>query len=164
MPQLKHFKAEFFKALAHPVRISILDTLRKGEKTVAEISEQFGIELANASQRLAILRNKQIIEARKSGSNVYYSVSDPRIFKLLDVAKKSSTIIYTESEACSRKTRLTEGGDDRKDGRGAVLLLLGRGLIDWRIEDWRIERISGSNPPILNPPIHQSSSEQKENP
>ena len=88
MPQLKHFKAEFFKALAHPVRISILDSLRKGEKTVAEISEQFEIEPANASQQLAILRNKHIIEARKSGSNVYYSVSDPTIFKLLDVAKE----------------------------------------------------------------------------
>lgn len=84
---LRNFKAEFFKALAHPLRISILDSLRDGERTVAEISGQFGVEQANASQQLAVLRNKNIIVARKSGANVFYSVSDPAIFKLLDVAR-----------------------------------------------------------------------------
>ena len=47
----------------------------------------YGIEQANASQQLAVLRNKNIIVARKAGANVYYSVSDPAIFKLLDVAR-----------------------------------------------------------------------------
>jgi ArsR family transcriptional regulator len=88
LPELRNFKAEFFKALAHPLRISILDALRHGEKTVAEISEQFEIESAYASQQLAVLRNRNIIAARKSGANVYYSVTDPIIFKLLDVAKE----------------------------------------------------------------------------
>ena len=88
MPELKNFKAEFFKALAHPLRISILDALRDGEKTVAEISQHFEIEPAYASQQLAVLRHRNIIVARKSGSNVYYSISDPIIFKLLDVAKE----------------------------------------------------------------------------
>jgi ArsR family transcriptional regulator len=88
VPQLKDFKAEFFKALAHPLRLSILDALRAGEKTVAEISQQFEVEPANASQQLAVLRNKNIIMARKAGANVYYSVSDPTIFRLLDVAKE----------------------------------------------------------------------------
>jgi DNA-binding transcriptional ArsR family regulator len=86
--QLRNFKADFFKALAHPLRISILDSLRQGERTVAEISEEFQVEQANASQQLAVLRNKNIIVARKSGANVYYSVSDPTIFKLLDVARE----------------------------------------------------------------------------
>ena len=88
LPELKNFKAEFFKALAHPLRISMLDALRDGEKTVAEICERFEIESAYASQQLAVLRNRNIIVARKSGANVYYSVSDPIIFKLLDVAKE----------------------------------------------------------------------------
>src|SRR5262250_3399320 len=84
---LSNFKAEFFKALAHPLRISILDALREGERTVAEISEEFEVEQANASQQLAVLRHKNIIVARKVGANVYYSVSDPSIFKLLDTAR-----------------------------------------------------------------------------
>ena len=87
MSQLSNFKAEFFKALAHPLRISILDSLRDGERTVAEISQKFEVEQANASQQLAVLRNKNIIVARKVGANVYYSVNDPAIFKLLDAAR-----------------------------------------------------------------------------
>jgi len=85
--QLSNFKAEFFKALAHPLRISILDALREGELTVNEISQRFSVEPPNASQQLAVLRNKNIIVARKEGANVYYSVSDPALFKLLDAAR-----------------------------------------------------------------------------
>ena len=88
MPQqIVNFKAEFFKALAHPIRIRILDCLRNGEKGVNELSEALQIEPANVSQQLAILRVRNIVVGRKSGSNVYYSVSDRTIFKLLDVAK-----------------------------------------------------------------------------
>jgi len=86
--QLSQFKAEFFKALAHPLRIAILDSLREGERTVAEISQKFDVEPANASQQLAVLRNKNIIVARKAGANVYYSVNDSAVFKLLDVARE----------------------------------------------------------------------------
>ena len=85
--QLSNFKAEFFKALAHPLRISILDALRDGELTVNEISQLFEVEAANASQQLSILRNRNIVTARKEGSSVYYSVSDKAVFKLLDVAR-----------------------------------------------------------------------------
>jgi DNA-binding transcriptional ArsR family regulator len=84
--KLSNFKAEFFKALAHPLRISILDALREGELTVNEISQKFSVEPANASQQLAVLRNKNIVAARKEGSSVYYSVIDQTIFTLLDVA------------------------------------------------------------------------------
>jgi len=88
MPQqLANFKAEFFKALAHPVRIRILDCLRDGEKGVNELSEILQIEPANVSQQLAILRVRNIVIGRKAGSNVYYSVSDTTLFRLLDVAK-----------------------------------------------------------------------------
>jgi ArsR family transcriptional regulator len=86
--QLSEFKADFFKALAHPLRISILDALRDGELTVNEISQRFEVEQANASQQLAVLRNRNIVVTRKEGANVYYSVSDKSIFKLLDAAKE----------------------------------------------------------------------------
>src|SRR5947208_15493651 len=86
--QLSNFKADFFKALAHPLRISILDALRNGEMTVNEVSRRFNVEAANASQQLAVLRNKDIVITRKEGATVYYSVSDKSIFKLLDVAKE----------------------------------------------------------------------------
>src|SRR4030095_11211540 len=86
--QLSNFKAEFFKALADPLRISILDALREGALTVNSISQTFSVEPPNASQQLAVLRNRNIIVARKEGANVYYSVSDPTLFTLLDAARE----------------------------------------------------------------------------
>ena len=86
--QVANFKAEFFKALAHPIRIRIVDCLRSGEKGVNELSGTLQLEPANVSQQLAILRARNIVTGRKSGSSVFYSVSDPALFKLLDVAKE----------------------------------------------------------------------------
>src|SRR5258708_33320033 len=86
--QLANFKSEFFKALAHPILIRILDCLRDGEKAVTELSEILKIEPANVSQQLAILRMRNIVIGRKAESNVYYSVSDTHLFRLLDVARE----------------------------------------------------------------------------
>jgi ArsR family transcriptional regulator len=89
MPQqLATFKAEFFKALAHPIRIRIVDSLRGGEKGVNELSEMLHVEPANVSQQLAVLRVRNIVAGRKAGSSVFYSVSDPALFKLLDAARE----------------------------------------------------------------------------
>jgi ArsR family transcriptional regulator len=86
--EISQFKAEFFKALAHPLRIRILDTLREGELGVNELSLQLKVEQSNLSQQLAVLRGRNIVVGRKEGNNVYYSVRDPEIFRLLDVARK----------------------------------------------------------------------------
>jgi DNA-binding transcriptional ArsR family regulator len=88
MPELSQFKAEFFKALAHPLRIRILDSLRTGEAGVNELCGRLGVEQSTLSQQLAVLRTRDIVSARKSGSNVFYSVKDPATFRLLDVAKE----------------------------------------------------------------------------
>ncbi len=86
--KLAEFKAEFFKALANPLRIRILDCLRDGAKAVNEISNLLGVGATNISQQLAILRSKNLVTANKAGSNVFYEVRDPRIFKLLDVVRE----------------------------------------------------------------------------
>ena len=86
--QLQIFKAEFFKALAHPVRIRILEILVRGGRSVHELQEALGVDQPTVSQQLAILRGKNIIVGRKQGSNIYYSCRDPAIFEFLDAAKK----------------------------------------------------------------------------
>lgn len=85
---LRHFKAEFFKALAHPARIKILELLRAGELSVTELQDKLEIESSSVSQQLAVLRGKNIVETRKAGTSVYYSVRDPAVFELLDAARK----------------------------------------------------------------------------
>lgn len=87
-PDLSVFKADFFKALAHPLRIRIVDQLRAGEVGVNDLSAKLEVEQSTLSQQLAVLRGRHIVNARKEGLNVLYSIRDPEIFKLLDVAKK----------------------------------------------------------------------------
>ena len=85
---LQPFKAEFFKALASPLRIRILELLRAGDKYVHELQEHMGVDNAVVSQQLAVLRNRGIVVGVKEGNKVMYSVRDPLIFDLLDIAKK----------------------------------------------------------------------------
>jgi DNA-binding transcriptional ArsR family regulator len=85
---LRQFKTEIFQALANPTRIAILDELRNGELTVGTIVGRLKIDQSNASQHLAILRARQIVSARKSGSQVYYAVRDPLIFRILDLMRR----------------------------------------------------------------------------
>ncbi|HEY3375370.1 MAG TPA: metalloregulator ArsR/SmtB family transcription factor [Candidatus Aquicultor sp.] len=81
------FKAGFFKALAHPSRIRILELLRDGEKSVNELQPDLKLELSNISQQLAVLRSADIVVGRKQGANVYYSAKNRLIYELLDAAK-----------------------------------------------------------------------------
>lgn len=88
MNQLIHqFKAEFFKALAHPVRLAILEQLRDGEKSVGEIQAALGADQPIVSQQLARLRASNIVDSRKEGTTTFYRVRDPLIFHLMDVAR-----------------------------------------------------------------------------
>src|SRR3954471_13782310 len=86
---LRRFKAGVFQALAHPRRIAIVELLRdEGEVPVSTIYERLGIEQANASQHLAVLRAKQIVVGRKDGNQVFYSLRDPILGKILNLMRQ----------------------------------------------------------------------------
>lgn len=87
-PDLQSFKAEFFKALAHPVRIRLLEILRDGERSVQELQTRLDLDQSIVSQQLAILRAKNIVTARKEGTTVRYEVRDRLVGDLLDVARR----------------------------------------------------------------------------
>ncbi len=72
------------KALTHPARIQILEILREGERCVCHMSAYLGFRQAYISQQLSVLREARLIQDRREGWNVYYSVVDPRIFEILD--------------------------------------------------------------------------------
>ena len=96
---LRRFKAEFFQALAHPTRIAIVDLLRDGELSAGAIIERLGIEQANVSQHLTVLRAKHIVVNRKVGNQVFYSVRDRLILEVLDVMKRYFYAHLAESQA-----------------------------------------------------------------
>src|SRR5665213_3033245 len=90
-------KADFFKTLAHPARIRVLELLRDGERSVGALIPEVGLESSHLSQQLAVLRRANVVQARKDGTTVRYSVTDERMFELLEVAKAIITSTLAES-------------------------------------------------------------------
>jgi DNA-binding transcriptional ArsR family regulator len=85
---LRRFKADIFQALAHPTRIAILEILGEGEVSAGVLIERLGIEQANVSQHLSVLRAKQVVINRKVGNQVFYSVRDATIIEVLALMRK----------------------------------------------------------------------------
>src|SRR6204780_1387547 len=85
---LRRFKADIFQALAHPTRIAIVELLRDGPLSAGTLIERLGIEQANASQHLSVLRSKQIVLNRKDGNQVFYSLRDPILSEVLDLMRR----------------------------------------------------------------------------
>ena len=85
---LQIFKAEFFRALAHPIRIRILECLGDDDRSVQEIQHLLDLDQPVVSQQLAVLRGKGIVTARKQGTTTRYMVRDPLITELLATARQ----------------------------------------------------------------------------
>jgi DNA-binding transcriptional ArsR family regulator len=85
---LSELKAELFKALAHPGRVRILEILRDGERTVADLVPLVGLEASHLSQQLGVLRRAGIVTSRRQASSVTYTIADDEIIELLAVARR----------------------------------------------------------------------------
>ena len=86
--ELQNFKAQFFRALAHPVRIRVLEILGRGGRTVQELQAELTLDQPVVSQQLAVLRNQGIVSAQKEGLSVRYALRDPLVRALLGVARR----------------------------------------------------------------------------
>lgn len=78
------YQAELLKALAHPVRLHILDILRDGERCVCHIEAVVGMRQAYVSQQLSTLRRAGLVTDRKDGLRVYYRLADRALLRVLD--------------------------------------------------------------------------------
>ena len=107
--QLQLFKAEFFRALAHPTRIRILEILSVSDRSVQELQEELQIDQPLVSQQLAVLRGKNIVVTRKLGTTIKYAVRDPLVGDLL----KTARLIF-ENQLTGTQTMLREL---RREGR-----------------------------------------------
>jgi len=86
--ELQLFKARFFRALAHPTRIRLLEVLVRRGCTVQELQEALALDQPIVSQQLAVLRNQGIVATEKEGVSVRYALRDPLVGELLDVARR----------------------------------------------------------------------------
>lgn len=72
------------RCIGHPVRIRILEHLEEsGESNVGAIQDALGLEQAAASQHLTLMRDRGILESRRDGVNVFYSIRDEKVVKIL---------------------------------------------------------------------------------
>ena len=86
--ELQAFKARFFKALAHPVRIRIMELLVERDRTVQELQAALALDQSSVSQHLAVLRAHQVVVARKEGVAVRYTLRDRLVADLLAIARR----------------------------------------------------------------------------
>ena len=86
--RLLAFKAQFFRALAHPVRIKILEILVRGDRSVQELQKALELDQPVVSQQLAVLRTRGIVTSQKQGLTVRYALRDPAVGQLLGVARR----------------------------------------------------------------------------
>ena len=84
-PEFYILKAALCKTFADPKRLTIIDELRNGERTVGHLTHVLEIPQAVVSRHLAILRDRGVVNPRRDGTNVYYSLSDPKILKACDL-------------------------------------------------------------------------------
>lgn len=98
-PELQVLKAHFFKALAHPLRIRLLELLVGGEARVQDLQKALDVEQPIVSQQLARLRASGIVVSRKEGTTTVYAVADPNMRDLLQVAKRilNRQLVSTQS-------------------------------------------------------------------
>lgn len=96
--------AQFFKLFTHPVRLAILNILRDGEHCVCHMEAHLGYRQAYISQQLAVLREAGLIQDRRDGWNIFYRVTDARVYAVLDMIQqitgKSAALKLREEVNC----------------------------------------------------------------
>jgi ArsR family transcriptional regulator len=108
LESMRQFKAGIFQALGHPTRVAIVEFLSQGELSVSQLCEQVGIEQANASRHLAILRHKHIVETRKEGNQIFYRLRDPLLQEVLAIMRNYFLAHMTEVTEMLREEQKAE--------------------------------------------------------
>jgi ArsR family transcriptional regulator len=99
---LFEFHAQFCKTLADANRLLIIAELVGGEKSVSDLANNLGLGQSNVSKHLALMRERGLVETRREGASIYYSLSDPRIFKAIEL------LVQVQTEQVARKHELAQ--------------------------------------------------------
>ncbi len=88
---LFELQADVCKTLASPKRLEIISVLKEGEKSVGELVELLGVPKANVSQHLSVMRHKGILQSRRDGVNIYYSITNPKVVEACTLMREVLT-------------------------------------------------------------------------
>ena len=96
--QLFEKQAAIAKAIAHPVRVAVLEFVKNGEQCVCDIAEAVGSERSNLSKHLSIMVNAGVLASRKDGLKVMYCIKTPCVLKFMDCLKECLKEHMTEQQ------------------------------------------------------------------
>ncbi len=86
--EFRELHARICKAIADPKRLMLINEMRDGPRAVGDLCEAIGISQSNASQHLAVLRDRGVVSAQRTGTNVYYSLRSPKIVQAVDLLRE----------------------------------------------------------------------------
>lgn len=89
-------QSEILSALAHPIRLAIVDLLKEDEVCVCEIAEKVGAEQSNTSRHLSLMQRAGVLKTRKQGQQVFYSLRTPCVLTFLACAQEALEAVYQE--------------------------------------------------------------------
>jgi DNA-binding transcriptional ArsR family regulator len=92
--------ADILKTVAHPVRLQIIDCLETGERTVTELCRWIGAQQPYMSQQLNLMKAKGILASRRNGNQVYYSIANPNVVKVIHCVREQATARGNGPEGC----------------------------------------------------------------
>lgn len=95
--------AEICKIFTNPKRLEIITLLRDGEKTVSELAELAGLNQANISQHLTVLRQNNVVATRREGANIYYKIANPKILQASDLMREVLLEKLVDSEKIAKE-------------------------------------------------------------
>lgn len=104
-PKSIEIQAKLFRGFSDPSRLTILDLLRGGPRTVSDIVAATGLSQSNVSNHLACLRDCGLVMAAQQGRFVNYTLSDPRVGELLNLADELLADVARGVYECTRYTQ-----------------------------------------------------------
>ncbi len=102
---LQLLKSEFFRVLAHPTRIRILEQLVQGERTVQDLQGALTLDQPIVSQQLSVLRTRNVVTVRREGSQAHYALASPLIADVLRLSREFLNRQLSESRSMLRELR-----------------------------------------------------------
>ena len=111
---LQVLKSDFFRALAHPTRIRILERLVQGERSVQDLQSALVLDQPVVSKHLAALRARNVVTVRREGTQAYYALRSPLVADLLRVAREFLNQHLSESQSESQSMLRELKREDRQ--------------------------------------------------
>ena len=101
--------AEFCKTLADANRLLIISELAKGELAVSELTRRLGLRQSNVSKHLSLMREHGLVDTRREGSTIYYTLADPRISEAIRLLREA------QADLLEKRRRLANSETEQND-------------------------------------------------